>query len=91
MPTIQGIETSSPPAIDLSEHLYHQIAYTLMRLLPPPLDASAKALRARNHTAIAKVAARLPVGAREIDSRRALHRRAGPGRGDAAAGAGECG
>ena len=65
---IQGMETSFPPqAIDLSPQLYHQLVYTLMGLLPPPIDDSPEALRARNHTAIAKVAALLPVGANEID------------------------
>jgi hypothetical protein len=35
--------------------------------LPPPLDDSPEALQARNHAAIAKVAALLPVNANEID------------------------
>src|ERR1700710_2310017 len=63
------METSSPPppAIDLSRHLYHQLVYTLTDLLPPPLDDSPEALRARNHAAIAKVAALLPVNANEAD------------------------
>ena len=63
------METSSPPypAIDLSTHLYYQIAYTLTGLLPPPLDDSPEALRTRNHAAIAKVAALLPVNANEAD------------------------
>ncbi len=58
---------SPPPAIDLSKYLYHQVIYTLTRLLPPPIDDSPTALLARNHTAIAKVAALLPVGANELD------------------------
>ncbi len=41
--------------------------YTLTGLLPPPLDGSPEALRARNHAAVAKVAALLPVGASELD------------------------
>ena len=63
------METSSPPhpAIDLSTHLYYQLVYTLTDLLPPPLDGSPEALRARNHAAIAKVAALLPVNANEAD------------------------
>ena len=63
------METSSPPpqAADLSTPLYYQLVYTLTDLLPPPLDASPEALRARNHAAIAKVAALLPVNANEID------------------------
>ena len=61
------METSSPPAIDLSKHLYRQLVYTLTDLLPPPLDDTPEALRARNHAAIAKVAALLPVNANEAD------------------------
>ena len=62
------METSSPhPAIDLSTHLYYQLVYTLTDLLPPPLDDTPAALRARNHAAIAKVAALLPVNANEAD------------------------
>ncbi len=61
------MEPSSPPAIDLSPHLYYQLVCTLTDLLPPPIDASSGAQRARNHAAIAKVAALLPVGANEID------------------------
>jgi len=57
------METLSPPATDLSTQLYCQLVYTLTDLLPPPLDDSPEALRARNHTAIAKVAALLPVNA----------------------------
>jgi hypothetical protein len=63
------METSSPPppAIDLSKHLYYQLVYTLTDLLPPPLDDTQEALRARNHAAIAKVAGLLPVNANEAD------------------------
>jgi hypothetical protein len=63
------METLSPPhpAIDLSTPLYCQLVYTLTELLPPPLDDSPEALRARNHAAIAKVAALLPVNANEAD------------------------
>ena len=63
------METSSPPppAIELSTHLYYQLVYTLTDLLPPPLDDTPEGLRARNHAAIAKVAALLPVNANEID------------------------
>ena len=66
---IPGMETSSPtrPAIDLSTPLYYQLVYTLTDLLPPPLDDTPEALRTRNHAAIAKVAALLPVNANEID------------------------
>jgi hypothetical protein len=56
-----------PPATNLSTHLYYQLVYTLTDLLPPPLDGSPEALRTRNHAAIAKVAALLPVNANEID------------------------
>jgi hypothetical protein len=63
------METSPPPhpAPDLATPLYHQLVYTLTNLLPPPLDDSPEALQARNHAAIAKVAALLPVNANEID------------------------
>jgi hypothetical protein len=63
------METLSPPhpAIDLTKHLYYQLVYTLTDLLPPPLDDSPEALRTRNHAAIAKVAALLPVNANEAD------------------------
>jgi len=63
------METSFPPqqAVDPFPHLYHQLVYTLMGLLLPPLDDSPEALRARNHAAIAKVAALLPVNANEAD------------------------
>ena len=59
--------TPSPPTTRLSTALYHQLVYTLTDLLPPPLDDSPSALRARNHAAIAKVAALLPVNANELD------------------------
>src|SRR3978361_240143 len=63
------METSSPPhpVIDLSTNLYYQLVYTLSDLLPPPLDDTPEALHARNHAAIAKVAALLPVNANEAD------------------------
>ena len=59
------METLPPPrpAIDLSTRLFRQLVCTLMDLLPPTLDDSPEALRARNHAAIAKVAALLPVNA----------------------------
>ena len=61
--------TSPPPrpAINLSTPLYYQVVYTLTDLLPPPLDNTPDALRTRNHAAIAKVAALLPVNAHELD------------------------
>ncbi len=63
------METSAPPRppIDLPTHLYYQLVYTFTDLLPPPLDATPEALRTRNHAAIAKVAALLPVNANEAD------------------------
>jgi len=63
------METSSPPpqTVDLSTTLYYQLVYTLTDLLPPPLDGSPEALRARNLSAIAKVSALLPVNANEAD------------------------
>jgi hypothetical protein len=63
------METSSPPppAADLSTPMYYQLVYTLSDLLPPPLDDTPQALRARNLAAIAKVAALLPANANEAD------------------------
>jgi hypothetical protein len=61
------METSSPPAFDLSDPLYYQLVYTLTDLLPPPLDDAPEALHTRNLAAIAKVAALLPVNANEAD------------------------
>src|SRR5471032_531087 len=63
------METFSPPhpAIDLATPLYYQLVYTLTDLLPPPLDDTPEALHTRNHAAIAKVAALLPVNANEAD------------------------
>jgi hypothetical protein len=63
------MEPLSPPhpAIDLTTHLYYQLGYTLTGLLPPPLDGRPETLRTRNHAAIARVAALLPVNANEAD------------------------
>src|SRR5450432_4427897 len=63
------METFSPPHPDpnLSTRLYYQLVYTLTDLLPPPFDDTAEALYTRNHAAIAKVAALLPVNANEAD------------------------
>src|SRR3978361_1216772 len=63
------METSSPPhpTFDLATDLYYQLVYTLTDLLPPPLDDTPEALCTRNHAAIAKVAALLPVNANEAD------------------------
>ena len=63
------MKTSPPsrPSVDLAIQLYYQLVYTLTDLLPPPLDDTLAALRARSHAAIAKVAALLPVNANEID------------------------
>jgi hypothetical protein len=63
------METSSPPpqAIDPTTPNYYQLVYTLTGLLPPPLEDTPEALRARNNAAVAKVAALLPVNANEAD------------------------
>jgi hypothetical protein len=63
------MKTSPSPhaPLNLSPQLYYQLTYTLTDLLPPPLDDSPDALRARNHAAIAKVAAMRPVNANEAD------------------------
>ena len=60
--------SSSPyPVIGFSALVCRQLVYTLTRLLPPPIDDNPTALLARNHAAIAKVAALLPVNANEVD------------------------
>jgi hypothetical protein len=63
------METFSPPhpVIDLATDLYYQLVCTLTGLLRPPLDDTQEALCTRNHAAIAKVAALLPVNANEAD------------------------
>jgi hypothetical protein len=63
------MEPFSPPrpTVDLSRQLYYQLVYTLTDLLPPPLDDSPEALCARNHAAIARAAALLPVNATQVD------------------------
>ncbi len=63
------METSPPPrpAIDLMPALYYQLIHTLTALLPPPLDDTPAALRARDLTAVAKVASLAPVNADEAD------------------------
>jgi len=55
------------PAVSLALQLHFQLAQTLTGLLPPPLDDPPDALRARNHAAIAKVAALRPVNGNETD------------------------
>jgi hypothetical protein len=55
------------PSTNLSTQLYLQLVYTLTGLLPPPLDSTPGALRARNHAAIAKIASMLPINANEAD------------------------
>ena len=54
----QGMETLSPPlpAPGLTGPLYYQLIYTLLSLLPPPLDDSPDARHVRNQAAIARVA-----------------------------------
>jgi hypothetical protein len=82
------METSSPPpqAIDPSTPNYYQLVYTLTGLLPPPLEDTPEALRARNNAAVAKVAAPPPGQRQRSRPRRPMHRRSGPGRGPVAPG-----
>ncbi len=63
------MKTLPPPrsAIDLMPALYYQLIHTLTALLPPPLDDTPAALRARDLTAVAKVASLAPVNADEAD------------------------
>ena len=60
------MRTSSPPhpALDLSTHLSYQLGYTFTGLLPLPLDDTLEVLRSKNHPAVPKVAALLPVAER---------------------------
>ncbi len=59
--------SSSYPVIGLSTLVCRQLVYNLTGLLPPPLDDTPAALRARNQAAIAKMAALLPVNPNEAD------------------------
>jgi hypothetical protein len=69
------------PVVDLATELYYQLVCTPTDLFRLPLGDSPEALRARNHSAIAKGAALLPVNANEIDPEGG-----GPGRRTAAGG-----
>src|ERR1700709_1220355 len=55
------------PATDLPTDVSGQVVASVPSLLPPPLDDTPEALLTRNHAAIAKVAALLPVNANEAD------------------------
>jgi hypothetical protein len=51
--------------VDLPRRIYYQLVHSLTADLPPPVADTQEALLARNHAAIAQVAALLPVNAHE--------------------------
>jgi hypothetical protein len=53
------------PPLDLARQDYYHLIHNLARGLPPPLNDTPEALLARNQTAIAEIAAMLPVNANE--------------------------
>ncbi|HBK09209.1 MAG TPA: hypothetical protein DDZ81_25680 [Acetobacteraceae bacterium] len=57
----------SNPSIDLPAQAYRHLIHTLLALLPPPLTDTPEALLARNHAAIARIAALAPVNANEVE------------------------
>ena len=60
------METQTPP-IDLPAQAYRHLMHTLIALLPPPIEDTPEATLARNHAAIAKIAALAPVNAGEAE------------------------
>ena len=60
------METQAPP-IDLQAQAYRHLMHTLIALLPPPIEDTLEATLARNHAAIARIAALAPVNAEEAE------------------------
>ena len=60
------METQTPP-IDLPAQAYRHLMHTLIALLPPPIEDTPEAILARNHAAIAIIAALAPVNAEEAE------------------------
>ena len=60
------METQTPP-IDLPAQAYRHLMHTLIALLPPPIEDTPEAILARNHAAIARIAALAPVNAGEAE------------------------
>ena len=59
-------QTLNPP-IDLPAQAYRHLIHTLIALLPPPIEDTPEATLARNHAAIARIAAMAPVNADEAE------------------------
>jgi hypothetical protein len=59
-------QPSNPP-IDLPAQAYRHLIHTLIALLPPPIEDTPEATLARNHAAIARIAALAPVNAAEAE------------------------
>ncbi|HBK04305.1 MAG TPA: hypothetical protein DDZ81_00390 [Acetobacteraceae bacterium] len=59
-------QPSNPP-IDLPAQAYRHLIHTLIALLPPPIEDTPEATLARNHAAIARIAALAPVNANEAE------------------------
>lgn len=57
----------SHPPIDLPAQAYRHLVHTLVALLPPPVINTPAGIRARNHAAIARIAALAPVNANEAE------------------------
>ena len=55
------------PLIDLPAQAYRHLIHTLIPLLPPPITDTPEATLARNHAAIARIAALAPVNANEAE------------------------
>ncbi|HBK08958.1 MAG TPA: hypothetical protein DDZ81_24395 [Acetobacteraceae bacterium] len=64
---IQTHPHQSNPPIDLPAQAYRHLIHTLIALLPPPLVDTQEAILARNHAAIARIAALAPVNANEAE------------------------
>lgn len=55
------------PSIDLPAQAYRHLMHTLIALLPPPIEDTLEATLARNHAAIARIAALAPVNVEEAE------------------------
>ncbi len=59
-------QTTNPP-MELAALAYRHLMHTLIALLPPPIENTPEATLARNHAAIARIAAMAPVNADEAE------------------------
>ena len=60
------METQTAP-LDLPAQACRHLMHTLIALLPPPIEDTPEAILARNHAAIARIAALAPVNAEEAE------------------------